>query len=104
MGIRRACSYRVTFQTPEPPSNYSDILVTFSQLGNNLINKPRYNLLVEEYTVSAQLTQEETKLFTAGTTAQIQIRCYGGSYNAPGSAVYSVDVWPALNDTVLGGD
>jgi len=104
MGIRRACSYQVSFQTPEPPSNYSDILVTFSQLGANLINKPRYNLLVEDYTVTAQLTQEETKLFEAGITTQIQIRCFGGVYNAPGSAVYSVEVWPALNDTILGGE
>ena len=104
MGIRRACSYQVTFQTPEPPSNYSDILVTFSQNGENLINKPRYQLLVEDYTVTAQLTQDETKLFKAGTAAQIQIRCFGGVYNAPGSAVKSVEVWPALNDVILGGE
>ena len=104
MGIRRACSYQVTFQTPEPPSNYSDILITFSQNGENLINKPRYQLLVEDYTVTAQLTQEETNLFKAGTAAQIQIRCFGGIYNAPGSAVKSVEVWPALNDVILGGE
>lgn len=103
MGIRRACSYQATFQTPQPPSNYSDILVTFSQNGQNLINKTRYQLAVEEYSVTAQLTQEETKLFAAGTPAQVQIRCFGAVYDAPGSAVFSVEVWPALNDTVLGG-
>ena len=58
---------------------------------------------MEEYAVTAQLTQEETSLFEAGTPAQIQIRCFGAVYDAPGSAVFSVDVWPALNDTVLGG-
>lgn len=104
MGIRRACSYQATFQTPEPPSNYSDILVTLSQNGKIVLNKPRYNLLVEDYTVTVQLTQEETSLFVAGITAQIQIRCFGGAYNAPGSKVFSVDVWPALNDTILGGE
>lgn len=103
MGIRRACSYQATFQTPKPPSNYSNILVTFSQNGQNLINKTRYQLAVEEYSVTAQLTQEETKLFEAGTPAQVQIRCFGAVYDAPGSAVFSVDVWPALNDTILGG-
>ena len=103
MGIRRACSYAATFQTPKPPSNYSEIMVTFSQNGVNLINKARYQLAVEEYAVTAQLTQEETKLFEAGTPAQVQIRCFGAIYDAPGSAVFSVDVWPALNDTVLGG-
>ena len=104
MGIRRACSCKITFYTPKPPSNYTQILVTFAQNGNILINKPRYNLLVDDYSVIAQLTQEETNLFTAGTTAQIQIRCYESPYEAPGSAVFSVDVWPALNDTILGGE
>lgn len=104
MGIRRACSYAATFQTPKPPSNYSEILVTFSQDGQNLINKARYQLNVEEFTVTVQLTQEETKLFEAGRPAQIQIRCFGAVYDAPGSAVFSVDVWPALNDTILGGE
>lgn len=104
MGMRRACSYQATFQTPEPPSNYSDILVTVSQNGENLITKQRYQLLVEDYTVAVQLTQEETALFEAGTPAQIQIRCFGGVYNAPGSAVYSIEVWPALDDRILGGE
>lgn len=104
MGIRRACSYQATFQTPKPPSSYSEILVTFSQDGQNLINKARYQLNVEEFTVTAQLTQEETKLFEAGRPAQIQIRCFGATYDAPGSAVFSVDVWPALDDRILGGE
>ena len=103
MGIRRACSYQATFQTPKPPANYSEILVTFAQNGQNLINKQRYQLAVEDYTVTAQLTQEETALFEAGTPAQVQIRCFGAVYDAPGSAVFSVDVWPALNDVILGG-
>ena len=104
MGIRRACSYQATFQTPKPPSSYSEILVTFSQDGQNLINKARYQLNVEEFNVTAQLTQEETSLFEAGRTAQIQIRCFGAVYDAPGSAVFSVDVWPALDDRILGGE
>ena len=104
MGIRRACSYKVTFHTPEPPSNYSEILVTFSQKSQVLINKPKINLLVEDNAVIAQLTQEETSLFTAGIPADIQIRCFGGIYNAPGSAVKTVEVWPVLNDVILGGE
>ena len=102
-GIRRACSYQATFHTPEPPSNYSDILVTVAQNGQNLINKYRANLTITEYTVILKLTQEETKQFEAGIPAQIQIRCYGGTYDAPGSAAYAIDVYPALNDVILGG-
>ena len=57
-----------------------------------------------ELWLTAQLTQEETKLFEEGKTAQIQIRCFGATYDAPGSAVFSVDVWPALDDRILGGE
>lgn len=104
MGIRRACSYQATFQTPEAPANYSDILVTIQQNGVNMFNKYRANLEIGTETVTLQLTQEETAQLEAGTPAQIQIRCFGSTYNAPGSAAYSVDVWPALNDVILGGE
>lgn len=103
MAIRRACSYQATFQTPKAPSNYSDILVTVAQKGVNLINKPRYLLDIGENTVRMSLTQEETLLFEAGVPAQIQIRCFAADYDAPGSAVWTVDVLPALNDMILGG-
>ena len=104
MAIRRACSYQATIQTPKPPSNYTDILVTVAQNGENLINKPRYLLEIGEETVTMQLTQEETLPFKANVPAQIQIRCFAEAYDAPGSAVWTVDVLPALNDTILGGE
>lgn len=104
MAIRRACSYQATIQTPKPPAIYSDILVTVAQNGENLINKPRYLLNIEEETVTLQLTQEETAQFEENVPAQIQIRCFAGVYDAPGSHVWTVDVLPALNDTILGGE
>lgn len=104
MGLRRACSYQATFQTPESPSNYSEILVTLSQKGQQLINKYRSSLTLTESTVILQLTQEETAQFEAGIPAQIQIRCYASEYNAPGSAAYAIEVWPALNDEILEGE
>ena len=104
MGIRRACSAAFTFYTPKAPSNYSDILVTVNQSGRTLINKYRANLETTENSVILRLTQEETKQFEANIPAEIQIRCYGSTYDAPGSAVYAMDVWPALNDVILGGE
>lgn len=104
MAIRRACSYQAEFKTPKSPTLYSDILVTVAQNGENLIDKPRYLLNIGEERVTLQLTQEETKLFEAGVPAQIQIRCFAGVYEAPGSAVWTVDVLPALNDMILGGE
>ena len=101
MALRRACSYQATFKTPEDPSNYSAILVTMQQEGVNLINKDENNLTIDGDVVILNLDQDETKLFKAGKPALIQIRCFESQYNAPGSAVFAVDVGPALNDTTL---
>lgn len=101
MALRRACSYQATFKTPEDPSNYSAILVTMRQDGVNLINKDENDLTIDGDVVVLNLDQDETKVFTAGRPALIQIRCYESQYNAPGSAVFAVDVGEALNDTTL---
>lgn len=101
MGIRRACSYKVTFHTPEAPPGYSAILITIQQDGANIINKTGSDSGVTVGDdIVLELNQEETALLTAGT-ALIQIRCYASEYNAPGSKVWAVDVWPALNDSIL---
>lgn len=102
MALRRACSYQATFKTPETPDNYGAILVTLRQDGVNLINKDQTELTIDGDYVILQLDQEETKLFTAGRPALIQIRCYESQYNAPGSAAFQIDVAPALNDEILG--
>lgn len=103
MALRRACSYQATFQTPEDPANYSAILVTIQQNGGNIINKSLEDdgLEISGDVVVLNLNQEETALLTAGTPALIQIRCFESEYNAPGSAVFAVDVGTALNDTIL---
>ncbi len=65
MAIRRACSYEATIKTPVAPSEYSAVLVTFSQDGNNLINKEigDAGLTLDTDSVVVQLSQEETLLF-----------------------------------------
>lgn len=103
MGIRRACSYQVRITTPKPPSEYSAILVTVQQNGNNIINKPLSSLETDTKYVYMMLNQEETKQFYAGIPAYLQIRCFTSEYDAPGSKCWPIDVWPALNDTILGG-
>ena len=94
-----------------PDRYFKRIQITYAQDNEIILTKEKEDLVFDTketacgtaYTASFQLTQEETKLFEAGTPAQVQIRCFGAIYDAPGSAVFSVDVWPALNDTVLGG-
>ena len=104
MGLRRACSYQATFRTPEAPANYSAILVTLQQYGQNLISKTEDDLIIGDTDVVLNLTQEETALFESPGVALMQIRCYESTYNAPGSAVFQVEVWPALDDQILTGN
>lgn len=103
MAIRRACSYQAIFTTSEDPANYSAILITIQQNGQNIINKSLGDsgVTIDGDTVILKLTQEETAQFEAGTPALIQIRCYESEYNAPGSAVFGVEVGRALNDEIL---
>ena len=104
MGIRRACSYKTTIQMPETASNYSSILVTFQQNKQNLINLDQTLILTDEdddKAIIVQLDQTQTKLFAAGVPAFLQVRAYKSQYEAPGSKVYTLEVFPALNDEVL---
>ena len=101
MAIRRACSYTATIQTPEDPTTYSAILVTVAQNGTNIFNKDESDLVFDDGKILLQLDQTETKQLSCGKKAFIQVRCYKSQYEAPGSAVWAVDVCPALNDEVL---
>ena len=103
MAIKRACSYQATIKTPKAPDTYSSILVTFQQDGVNLISKDLTDLTCDENYVIVNLNQEETKLFQATIPAYLQIRCYAGEYDAPGSKIWPLDVYPALDDQILGG-
>lgn len=101
MAIIRACSYNCTITLPENASEYSKILVTFSQGKTKLIDKDETELQLSGRNVEVHLTQEETKLFKAPSEALLQVRCFKSIYNAPGSRIWVVDVYPALNDEVL---
>lgn len=101
MGIRRACSYKAIFKTPRAPSNYSRILVTVQQDGENLISKDESELTIGTETVTMNLSQDDTYPLEAGKRTYIQIRCYAAQYDAPGSKAWPVEVWPALDDQIL---
>ena len=101
MAFRRACSYTATIQTPEAPSNYSAILVTFAQDGENIIEKDETEITIGDANIVVKLDQTETKQFACGKKAFLQVRCYKSQYEAPGSAIWALDVCPVLNDEVL---
>ncbi len=103
MSFRRACSYTASFKTPKPPDTYSAIEVTFQQEEDNLVKNDLTSLRCDDAYVYVELTQEETARFKAGIPAYVQLRCYAGAYDAPGSKCYQLTVWPALADNILPG-
>lgn len=100
--IVKACSYNATIQTPDAPSKYSKIIVSFSQPQTNvLITKEKSSLTINDDSVEVHLTQAETKQFDPLYIALMQIRCYASTYDAPGSCVFGIKVCPALNEEIL---
>ena len=100
MAIIRCCSYIVGIKTPIDPAEYSEILVTFSQ-DKKIIVKNKAELTLQEDAVKVQLTQEETALFTAPGTALLQLRAYKSEYDAPGSRMWAIPVYPTNNEEIL---
>jgi len=104
MGIRRACSYCVRIKTLEPPDNYSDVLVTIQQKNRNIISKTLASLDSDDTYIIMRLNQSETRELEAGIPTYLQFRGYIEEYNAPGSKCWPIEVQPALDDRILGGD
>lgn len=100
MAILRACSYQATIELPEPPENYTAILVTLSQEGVT-IEKDQSSLTFDGNNVIFKLDQTETKQLAACKKAFMQVRCYKSQYEAPGSKVWVLDVCASLNEDVL---
>ena len=101
MAIIRCCSYEVGIKTPVDPSTYEKILVTFSQNNAQILVKQKTDLTLLSDGVKVKLTQEETALFDAPGTALLQLRAYTSQYNAPGSKMWAIDVYPTNNEEIL---
>lgn len=101
MAIIRCCSYTAGIKTPINPAEYSKILVTFSQDKKKIVVKGKAELTLQEDAVKVQLTQEETALFSAPGTALLQLRAYKSEYDAPGSRMWAIPVYPTNNEEIL---
>lgn len=101
MAIIRCCSYTAGIKTPIDPHDYSEILVTLSQDGKQLVVKRKEDLTLQDDAVRIQLTQEETSLFTVPGPAMLQLRAYKSPYDAPGSRMWAIPVYPTNNEEVL---
>lgn len=102
--IRRVCSWACTVKTPKAPSTYSEILVTFEQNQQVVINKTQDDITIGTEDIEIDLTQEETALLDGDSFCYMQVRCYASEYDAPGSAIFKIPVQRALSEEILGGD
>ena len=114
MAIIRACSYSVAIDMPEPPTNYSRVVVTFAQNQRILVSKELAEMSATDDGVFVELTQEETARFRpsekspmgrlTGSNAFMQIRAYKEPTDAPGSECWEIPVLDSLNQEVLSDD
>ena len=100
--IKRACTFPVTIVTPKPPSTYSEMLLTFQQKQRNIITKTETDMMTSDTSIYVVLAQEETALLTEGIPCLMQLRCYSTNTDAPGSAIWELEVMDALDDRILG--
>lgn len=101
MSIRRACSYTGTFTLPDAAESYNALVVAISQNKQLIIKKTKPDLELSGNDAVVKLTQEETLRLIADTPAQLQIRAYKSAYEAPGSKIFTVDVYPSIDEEVL---
>lgn len=101
MCIIRCCSYAAGIKLPKAPSEYSKIIVTFSQNGEILVVKNKSDLTLQSDSIKVQLTQQETALFNAPGVALMQVRTYKSVYDAPGSRMWAIQVYPTNNEVIL---
>lgn len=103
-GIRRVCSWACTVKTPKSPDTYSEILITFEQNQQTILNKTQEDVTISGDVIEINLTQEETALFEGNSCCFMQVRCYADEHDAPGSAIFKIPVQRALSEEILGGD
>jgi hypothetical protein len=100
MAFRRACSYAADIKTPKDPAEYINAVATFKQ-DNVVVEKWLPDLIIDGDSFVVELSQQETKLFTAGKRAWFQLRCFISDTDVSASREEPIDVLPVLNDQIL---
>lgn len=96
----------------DPEETFADILVTYAQSGEIVMEKHKADLVFEncedlngrkKYFASVKLTQEETNMFHASPkgVVDIQVRAITPNGEALASEIERISVQNVLNDEVL---
>lgn len=97
----RATTPTHTFNIPIEANKIQEILVTYRQVGRNILEKTNADMENNGNAWSVTLTQQETKLFMADTKVEVQVRVLTTGGDALASKIFSVTVDRVLNDEVM---
>ena len=97
----RATTPTHTFNIPIDANKIQKILVTYRQIGKNILEKTNADMVNKGNAWSVTLTQRETKMFMADTKVEVQVRALTTGGDALASKIFSVTVDRVLNDEVM---
>ena len=93
-----------TFKFPSSiePVNLAEILITYSQAGNIILERRKDQLTMgENNTVYFQFTQEDSALFRANVRVEVQVRILFATGESYASKKKEVEVLSVLHNGVL---
>lgn len=91
-----------SFTFPEDPSIFSEIEITYQQLGIILFQKYKKDLTFDTgNVVKFKLTQEETLMFSLNSPVRIQVKVLTSANDVLASQIFDVPVKEILNPNVL---
>lgn len=106
--IRRGTTPTHTFTLPVSGEIINNIYITYAQYGVTVVELTGDDVKIisnntdaNKCSASVTLTQEQTLLFAAGNTAEIQIRFTTTSNMAFASQKIQIDVDPIIRDGVI---
>lgn len=91
-----------SFTFPEDPSSFSEIEITYQQLGVILFQKYKKDLTFDDDKVAKfRLTQEETLMFALDSPVRIQVKVLTSGNDVLASQIFDVPVKEILNRNIL---
>lgn len=97
----RATTPTHTFNIPVDADKIQKILVTYRQIGRNVLEKTNADMENDGNAWTVKFTQQETKMFTADIKVEVQVRVLTTGGDALASKIFSVPVERVLNDEVM---
>lgn len=110
MEMTRACTFNAEIEIPDNPVSYSQIVVTFAQNQEIVLQKQMSELTLSETSVIVSLSQDETKQFMPTQESPMGARVGGAVYmqlralnsnGVIGSKCQKISVFDSLDDTTL---